>query len=94
MCGFPRASLLIECQPGFRMQAGSEGEPVIASSDRGAHGYTPDFPGQLASFLILGPGVATGKNLGIIRMLDIAPTIAQFLGLDLETAEGRPLELQ
>jgi phosphoglycerol transferase MdoB-like AlkP superfamily enzyme len=34
-----------------------------------------------ASFALTGPGVAAGVDLGVIRQVDIAPTLAALLGL-------------
>jgi predicted AlkP superfamily pyrophosphatase or phosphodiesterase len=93
MGGFRGASLLIEVREGFRMVPGSEGDLVVASPQKGAHGYTPDFPGQRASFLAAGPGLPHGVNLGEIQMIDIAPTLASLVGLTLPDAEGKALRL-
>jgi arylsulfatase A-like enzyme len=44
------------------------------------------------SFVIAGPGVAAGADLGLIQQIDIAPTLAALLGMDpLAHAEGKPL---
>jgi hypothetical protein len=40
-----------------------------------------------ATFLVAGPGVATG-DLGRIDMRDVAPSLAALLGLRLPDAEG------
>jgi hypothetical protein len=42
-----------------------------------------------ASFFLVGPGVPAGKNLGLIDMRDIAPTLAKEVGLALPTADGK-----
>jgi arylsulfatase A-like enzyme len=34
-----------------------------------------------ASFVVAGPGVAAGVDLGIVRQIDLAPTLAALLGL-------------
>jgi predicted AlkP superfamily pyrophosphatase or phosphodiesterase len=93
MGGFHDASLLVEVRDGFRMIPGSEGDLVVPSPQKGAHGYTPDFPGQRASFLAAGPGLPHGVNLGEIRMIDIAPTLASLVGLTLPDAEGKALAI-
>jgi hypothetical protein len=41
-----------------------------------------------ATFLIAGPGVTAGADLGRIDMRDVAPTLAGRLGITLGTAEG------
>jgi hypothetical protein len=39
-----------------------------------------------SAFFIAGRGIASGKNLGLIDMRQIAPTIASILGVKLESA--------
>ena len=50
----------------------------------------PDREMMNSSLILDGPGVEPGKLEGV-RMVDIAPTLAQWLGLRLEHAEGKPL---
>jgi hypothetical protein len=42
-----------------------------------------------SSFFIAGPGIASRRDLGQIDMRDIAPTLAELLGVPLPSAEGR-----
>jgi len=83
MEAFRSASLLIESAPGYRMIAGVDGPLRESSADRGAHGFTPDLKGQSSSFLLRGPGIEAGANLGEIELVDIAPRFAQLLGIEL-----------
>jgi predicted AlkP superfamily pyrophosphatase or phosphodiesterase len=46
----------------------------------GMHGYDPATPEMRSTFLIEGPGIPAGKNLGSIDMRDIAPTLAKLMG--------------
>ena len=83
MKAFRSASLLIEAAPGYRMIAGTDGPLRESSADRGAHGFTPDLKGQSSSFLLRGPGIEAGNNLGELELVDIAPRFAQILGIEL-----------
>ena len=66
--------------------------PVISKvKPGGTHGELPDVPELHAAFFFAGPGVPAGKNLGLIDMRDIAPTLAKEAGLSLPGAEGKPL---
>jgi predicted AlkP superfamily pyrophosphatase or phosphodiesterase len=66
--------------------------PVLSSLKAGGtHGQLPDLPDLRASFFLVGPGVPAGKNLGLIDMRDVAPTLAKAAGLSLPTADGKPL---
>jgi hypothetical protein len=44
-----------------------------------------------ASFFVVGPNIPPGKKLGVIDMIDIAPTLAKEVGLSLPKAEGKAL---
>jgi predicted AlkP superfamily pyrophosphatase or phosphodiesterase len=56
----------------------------------GAHGYAPDHPDMGAIFLGMGRGLPQGVQIGAVRNIDIAPTIAMLLGIDPPAqAEGR-----
>lgn len=57
------------------------------------HGYFPAAPEMRSTFLIAGPGVARGKDLGEIDMRAIAPTLAKVMGASLPGAEKPALNL-
>jgi hypothetical protein len=54
-----------------------------------AHGAK--VPNLRAAFLVVGPGVPAGKNLGLIDMRDVAPTLAREAELSLPSADGKAL---
>ena len=47
---------------------------------------------MMASLLFYGPRVSPAR-LGPVRLIDVAPTIAGLLGLELPGAQGKPLPL-
>jgi hypothetical protein len=51
----------------------------------------PDVPELRSAFFFVGPGVPAGKDLGVIDMRDIAPTLAKEVGLTLAGADGKTL---
>jgi predicted AlkP superfamily pyrophosphatase or phosphodiesterase len=55
------------------------------------HGYMPVMPGMETGLIMSGAGVRRGVRLPETRTLDIAPTIAALLGLELPQAEGQPI---
>jgi predicted AlkP superfamily pyrophosphatase or phosphodiesterase len=59
----------------------------------GMHGYDPATSEMRSTFLIEGPGIPAGKNLGSIDMRDIAPTLAKLMGASLPQAQGHALPL-
>lgn len=55
------------------------------------HGYFPDAASMQAAFVLAGAGVTPGRDLGRIGNVDVAPTIARLLGVELPQATGRVL---
>ena len=62
--------------------------------ERGAHGYNPDLPDMGGIFFAMGRGITAGKKIDNVHQLDIAPTVADILGIDAPAqAKNRPLSL-
>lgn len=55
------------------------------------HGYFPTEPRMFPVLVFSGAGIASGKTLGHVRNVDVAPTIATLLGVDLPNVTGRVL---
>jgi len=89
--GFPGAAFVVGVKLDVRIASPME-EPVLAVGlPAGEHGHLPENPEMDASFLVVGPGVPAGRDLGRIDMRDVAPTLAGLLGVRLAGAEGRDL---
>ena len=86
--GFPGAAFVVAFRPreasATPMGAQGGGQP-----DGGEHGYLPENHDMDAAFVIAGPGVPAGTDLGRIDLRDVAPTLAGRIGVALGTAEGR-----
>jgi len=81
--------LLIAAKPGNVFASGvpdGKGE-----ANGGTHGYLNSDPQMQAIFMAWGSGIKPGVRLGTISNLDVAPTIAALLGIELTKATGRPL---
>jgi len=92
----PDAELMLEAAPGYCFSDRFQGPVVRASvKDHGTHGYLPTRAGMQASFIVAGPGVAAGKNLGRIKLTQVAPTLARELGLsaDMLASQEEPVDL-
>lgn len=89
--GDRRAAFAAVAEPGYGFGDTRSGEVVVPAKSRGTHGWPPQEPAMAASFLAIGPRVAPRK-LGAIRMIDIAPTLAAWLGVPLSGATGAPIE--
>lgn len=59
---------------------------------RGSHGQDPLLPNLHAMFVAWGVGIKPGTKIGEIKNVDVAPTIAKILQVNLPSAEGKPLD--
>ena len=58
----------------------------------GSHGYLPEHPDMGAILLGMGSAIPAGAALGSVDSLDVAPTVAGWLGIDApEHCEGVPI---
>jgi predicted AlkP superfamily pyrophosphatase or phosphodiesterase len=94
--GVPEASFVVTLRKGYAPGANLSGPLVTAiPGHRGTHGYNPQTtPEMRASFFIEGPSITAAKDLGIVDMRGIAPTIAKMLGLTLPRATQVPFVLR
>jgi hypothetical protein len=89
--GFPAAAFVVGMKLTARIVDRGDGRLVRDAFLEGSHGQLPE-PGAMdASFLVAGPGVPRGRDLGRVDMRDIAPTLAALMGVALPSAEGRNL---
>lgn len=87
--GNPVASFYVSFMPGAYAGGfkGKDAPLVGPSGSKGTHGYFPAIPLMRSSFMMMGKGVAKGRNLGEIDMRAIAPTLAKKMGVALPDAE-------
>jgi predicted AlkP superfamily pyrophosphatase or phosphodiesterase len=92
---FPGASFLIVMKLGYYALADAT-SPLLSDvqGTLGSHGFSPEYPEMRAAFFIEGPGIARGRDLGLIDMRQIAPTVAQLLGVRLRMASQLPLAIR
>ncbi|MBB3862234.1 putative AlkP superfamily pyrophosphatase or phosphodiesterase [Novosphingobium hassiacum] len=92
MGGNPEAAFFVDLKPGALAGGFAADAPLVKPSRyKGMHGYFPAMPEMRSTFLIMGKGVAAGRNLGEIDMRAIAPTLAAKLGVALTEAQAKPL---
>jgi len=89
--GYPNASFFVSLKPGWRTASSMTGPVISKGKPGGTHGELPDLPDLRAAFFLVGPGVPAGKDLGLIDMRDVAPTLAKEAGLSLPSADGKAL---
>jgi predicted AlkP superfamily pyrophosphatase or phosphodiesterase len=92
--GFPDAAYLVVLKPGYYAGGNLTGE--IAGSmpgNHGGHGFSPEYPEMRAAFFISGMSIARHRDLGVVDMRQIAPTLAALLGVPLPSAQAIPLHV-
>ncbi|UCF97280.1 MAG: alkaline phosphatase family protein [Spirochaetaceae bacterium] len=84
---------IVEARAGCYFIPDIEGEVVEPAEPgfRAVHGYHPDRPGYGSLFFAAGSGIRRGVQLEAMRIVDIGPTLAALLGLQLPDPEGRVL---
>ncbi len=85
--------LWLAAKRGYSFSDSDQGDNIRLPRDShaGAHGYLPDNSELEATCVLSGAGVRHGGSLGKISNLQIAPTIAKLLELELPTAKSPPL---
>jgi len=86
--------LVLYPKAGYAFKNDLAGESVVAPSVNygGTHGYRSNDPELDGIFIASGRGIAKGVTLERVANLDVAPTIAKLLNLNLPGADGRVLE--
>lgn len=88
--GFPGAAFVVGVKSDARIGAAMDGGPIVRRAMvAGTHGFLSANREMDGTFLISGPRIAAGRDLGRIDMRDVAPTLAGVLGVALPEAEGR-----
>jgi predicted AlkP superfamily pyrophosphatase or phosphodiesterase len=92
--GFPDAEFLLVFKPGYTAGTAVTGSLVNPSAtEKGGHGFSPELPEMRASFFITGAGIAHHRDLGVIDMRQIAPTLAKILSVPMPSATATPLHI-
>lgn len=86
--------LLLAAKDGYSF-SGAMGGPVTGAAPQtgGSHGYLASDPDMNAIFIASGYRVRAQGKLGEVSNLDIAPTIAQLLGVKLPSAKRTPVAI-
>jgi predicted AlkP superfamily pyrophosphatase or phosphodiesterase len=85
--------LVLWAKPGFAFKDSVLGTSTTAEPTNylGTHGYRNDDPELDGIFIASGYGIKSGTTLDRITNLDVAPTVAELLGVKLEKVDGRIL---
>jgi predicted AlkP superfamily pyrophosphatase or phosphodiesterase len=92
---FPDAAFLVVLKPGYYTANALSGSLVTPiPGHRGSHGFSPEYPEMHSSFFAVGAGIARHRDLGLVDMRQIAPTVAGILHVPMPTAKATPLKVQ
>jgi predicted AlkP superfamily pyrophosphatase or phosphodiesterase len=84
--------LILSAHPGFAFADALSGEAeVSAGAYKGTHGHLPDPDYMHATFIAAGAGIKPGTRLDVIQNVDVAPTIARSLGIEMKEVDGKVL---
>lgn len=85
--------IYLDILPGYDFESRmGTGDTMLLREPYGMHGFNPRRPSMHTIMALNGPGIAAGKRLRDVRLLDFAPTLAKLLGLSSPTdATGRVL---
>lgn len=83
--------LLLYAADGYEFVEGDTGAFVTPTRELGAHGYPNSDPLMQGIFIAAGFGIRPKGEIPAFSNVDVAPTIAQLLGVSLGTVQGKPL---
>ena len=86
-------ALFLTAKDGYAFTAAAGDEVVVdaPAGSLGAHGYVGTDPDIRAMFIASGRGIKRGVRLDVIDAVDIAPTAARLLGVELPNVDGKVL---
>lgn len=88
------ANLILVGREGYAFGSTALGDEYVtqvtlAAGNQGHHGFLSTNPRMNAVFVAWGAGIKRGAKLGVIENVDVAPTMAKLLGVDLRGATGK-----
>jgi len=89
--GNAAAAFALEAEDGFQIAGALTGAFTGKATVKGQHGQLPWRAKLMTGFVAVGPGAKAGASVEKIRLIDIAPTVAKVLNLDMKDVEGRVL---
>jgi predicted AlkP superfamily phosphohydrolase/phosphomutase len=86
--------IYLDLLPGYDFDGRTDARAFITAREpHGMHGFNPERPSMRTIMVLNGPGVASGKRIKNVRLLDFAPTFAKLLKLPApKNASGRVLQ--
>jgi predicted AlkP superfamily pyrophosphatase or phosphodiesterase len=88
----PDAAFGLDMGDGF-YSGGGHDVLVKPSGSKGGHGFDPARPALHSSLILAGPTVQKRGSVGVIKMTQIAPTLAQILSVGLSPVAAKPIAI-
>lgn len=98
----PNCAFMLEAQAGFYFAESIQGDYVEDVTTENlhehpknmvsCHGFSPSKPNYTTFFLAAGKGIQSNQIIPHMRLVDIGPTLARLMGLDLGEIDGRIIE--
>jgi predicted AlkP superfamily pyrophosphatase or phosphodiesterase len=86
--------LMLFAADGYWFSDKDDGPAVVDTAPGttvGTHGYPSNDPAMNAMFIAWGNGIRQGARLDTVDVTDLAPTMAELLGMRMVDVQGRPL---
>jgi predicted AlkP superfamily pyrophosphatase or phosphodiesterase len=91
--GGPRdAAFYLEGELGVMFSGAVTGNFFRPATLQGNHGYLPTKPGLQTGFIAAGRGIKKGVVLDSTRLVDVGPTVARLLGVELRDTDGHAIQ--
>ena len=87
-------ALFLTAKNGYAFSGGATGGARVVEAPEGSlgtHGYVSSDPDIQALFIASGRGIKPGVKLASVDTVDVAPTAAKLLGVDLGNVDGKVL---
>jgi predicted AlkP superfamily pyrophosphatase or phosphodiesterase len=84
--------LVLAAIPDYAFSNESDGGFIADVAQGGTHGYLNTDPKMQAIFIASGAGVPRGIRLDSVSNLDVAPTVAALLGLEMKNVKGQAIQ--
>jgi predicted AlkP superfamily pyrophosphatase or phosphodiesterase len=86
-------AVFLTAKEGYAFAAAAGDRAVIDAPEGslGAHGYISTAPDIQSLFIASGRGIKPGSTLDTVNNVDVAPTAATLLGLEMKDVDGRVL---
>jgi predicted AlkP superfamily pyrophosphatase or phosphodiesterase len=87
-------ALFLTAKNGYAFASVATGDKTVIDAPEGSlgtHGYVSDDPDIQALFIASGRGIKAGVKLPSVDNVDVAPTAAKLLGVEMKNVDGKPL---